>query len=263
MIRNHELQSTEIKQAPKGEIAIYSPDAYSQQRIRALEAALTAIREEIPLVVGCALFGSLSKGKELDDHTAPLSDVDALLVLDSDLLDGELPRLREDAGVMAYARGLAKQQWREPTDEDIRQAFSKIAAEEFRASWQAQFKEENAPYLECGTQLLSLKPNSPDALHSIVNNPDTVDERIGMLFGCDIDGGLKPYRREYSKYLKEGLELVGMTAQETKLSWEHIRRTLTAWLDGGVKKGGIPEDNFEQLRGTIPTTAEDAAKRYR
>lgn len=262
-MQQHEIDRSNTEYPPEGEIAIYSPDVYSQERIQALQKSTIAIRERMPYVAGCLLFGSLSKGKDLDEGTAHMSDVDTLLVFDADALNRALPTLRSDAGITMYARSLAIQQGRqEPTDEDIRQSVCVTAVGEFRNIWSGQFSKSSAPQLEIGAQQLSTDSRSPYALTNILRGKDIGVERTGMLFGCDIDGGLRMYRNEYASYLAEGLFFGGMAAEDMEDEWSKVRGALEQWLPGSEQKQNTPSENVESLLAAIPQTARDAATRY-
>ncbi len=64
-----------------------SRDEISRERLRVVKEIFEKLTQLIPIRVATSLYGSLSKGKELETTTAPASDIDLIVYIDSgDLL---------------------------------------------------------------------------------------------------------------------------------------------------------------------------------
>lgn len=85
-MNNEEKVSYKPSQTKRFEI---SHDPISRERITALTTTIKELRRKHPFVAGAILFGSLSKGKQLDENTADKSDVDFTIYLDTDRLTGD------------------------------------------------------------------------------------------------------------------------------------------------------------------------------
>ncbi len=80
-----------------------SPDAYSRERVRVLTETRKELEQEFGIPIAFSLFGSLSKGKQLTEESAPESDVDLTLFLDIDALEQNAARLFSAGGPLESA----------------------------------------------------------------------------------------------------------------------------------------------------------------
>lgn len=61
-----------------------SKDRYSRERLQALRVTIKELRSKHPFIISAVLFGSLSKGKQLNEDTEGQSDIDAVIYIDED-----------------------------------------------------------------------------------------------------------------------------------------------------------------------------------
>lgn len=100
-----------------------SRDEISRERLRVVKEIFEKLTQLIPIRIALALYGSLSKGKELETATAPASDIDLIIYIDTDNLMSNY------------------EQW-QATDERFNQLFQQNSKRKLRAL-QSQFNNRS------------------------------------------------------------------------------------------------------------------------
>lgn len=208
-----------------------SNDNESRERIGALHNAYKELCKEMPdIPLGFSLFGSLSKGRFLDEDQATRSDIDLIIYADLDNTEEPfekvksriLKKLKQKLGIPLFERSFI----------DIRRisltgnnSIMNICEETYYTDPYSEPAEEYGTYSE---------------------------QRIAGFFHLDIGGGLKKYKAEFVK------ELQAQSANnpiQANSYWEHVYYC----TNKTERKNHIPLE----LKGPLPKTLQEAISYYR
>lgn len=222
-----------------------SGDKLSRGRLRAVLEGYRQVRDALPFGFGLAIFGSLSKGKVLTEDNAHSADIDLTLFLDRDT-------------IMAGHAQLSMQdnRFREVVQEQLN-VVRKIAIGSSEAEvYQSVVYSEATRYVKerlRGCIFEKLPDNDKFCKLSIyhilldrqrlrlcLNNFNT-SIIWATLFGLDIGGGLRDYRREML------LGLQKMDGGEGKKYWENIIKSVKI----SEREGDIPQAIVRQYPPTL------------
>lgn len=261
------------------------PDEFAQERVSGIRSAIEALQSSYPEIVGCTLYGSLSKGR-----SRPESDIDMHVFLD-------VPKA-------CVAQGMLEEEWHEYVsvenidrskneqlditglhpdtrlDHTLYKPYKDIVVAELRKYVPELTDEQvknvsirpmNMEYIDevCDTLEQSWKAatqyaSEVDALHATGHGDVTVEQLRSMpswieqlilppdllyqMFHLGVGVGIRPYRDR----LLERLYAMG---DEGKYIWEVIGTGLERW-ELALSRGG------EQGRVQYPQTLAVAIKKY-
>lgn len=261
-----------------------SKDPYSRERLQALSDTIKELRLKHPFVVGAVLFGSLSKGKQLNEDIARKSDIDAVIYIDEDEARKEYPSLsggenelfnewieidnelheyydsRTDDERMFeiignYVNGLAEDSLKEKLPHHKFPKYTGIGVNTRAISTKGPnsinqtFERVFFSYLRPGDSKIEELKREIDDLESGKPTRSTVDiSYIAMPWLLDVGGGLARYRRDYIK------ELGQLDSLERELRW----KVTVAAIKYYERKGDISKS----IQNQYPQTYGEAVKYY-
>lgn len=256
-----------------------SRDLFSLDRIDAVSKINIALRNHVPFYAGIVVFGSLSKGKYLNSHTADYSDIDIRAFIDADevieqytsfadkdgIFNRELERQIEDYAsflnnmtarrtsytrqqVLAQAPFIPLRVATDYTNQQVKLGITRL------------LQPFNRPEVFTETQLIGLKGDYSlletikglQAMDPLDNNLQRIisqaTKAIALPFGLDIDGGLTKYRK--------GLidDMVELSPEDREEKWRLVNDCVQLW----ERFDDIPE----RARYFYPQTFEDAKAWY-
>lgn len=263
-----------------------SKDPYSRERLWALRDTIRELKLKHPFVVGAILFGSLSKGKQLNKDTVGQSDIDAVIYIDEDGARKEYPSLLEGENKLfselvevdneihadydgrtndekmyeligTYVNALAEDsiRGRLPHHKLFKQHSIGIGINTKSISIKGQnsinqtFERVFFSYLAPnGSKLERLKRAIKD-LESGKPERSILDiSAIAMPWLLDVGGGLAEYRKNYLMQLRE------LDSVERELRW----KTTIAAVQYYERKASIPQS----IENQYPQTYEKALRYY-
>jgi len=245
----------ESSQAKRWEI---SKDETSRERLKKLKEVHDYFREQVPgVTVALSLFGSLSKGKELNQENKNTSDVDVSVFVDYDELEENFKKILDsqpESDFIRFVRGQVEEfKYLYPKallfEDQKSKDFIKEVLKEFI---ETKFKESFG-ILPGGKDVASVvvKPISLKGESSLMqtanifyNNYFSDDEekveswsyKIARYFHLDVGGGLKKYKEAFYKELSGMLAEGGQKAEYAKSLWSRIVQV--------IKTVERPTDNF-------------------
>ena len=249
-----------------------SNDPISRERLAALTAMIKELRNKHPFVVGAILFGSLSKGKRLDENIADKSDIDFIIYLDADALianfsdfekerdskrykemeeiDEELhehydPRTKEqktlelagwyinDLAEKTFAANLPGNRQSPKGIGFLAKPISLTGDYSIHETFKRTFRSHNLEYFASRTD------NNLEPLHY---------SDVALPWGLDVGGGLVEYRKAYLTQLRE------LSKEERDLEWRVTTRIIKFY----ERQGDIPEG----FKAQYPETFDEALRYY-
>lgn len=249
-----------------------SKDQTSRERIAATKETYQNLKKAIPEVnVSFSLFGSLSKGKELEPETAAKADVDLYCFFDSedvmsrhDELYQKYPDFREyykhsrsrhKSPLLARkTRFMSNEEFINASDYLYIDAAQGMISRRLYTEFENRLGRETRPHL----LVQSISYNGLDSILNRVkrwvrlkNNPDEysrLKEQVANCFHLDVGGGLRKYRRDFL------LKLKTMDPKFAEEYWKEVDYCVR-----GVERGHyIPQSAEHQF----PQTLDEALKYY-
>lgn len=256
-----------------------SSDNESRLRIKTLIDSKHRLEEELSgsVPIGVTLFGSLSKGKELNEQSRKSADIDLCVFYDIEELqvhaleilknnpDGELvkfyqTRLNEleiaNKGMLSLSSSFnGKSDWiiytrqgkaiQAAVEDLIVSVFNKEIADQTDVNMIENFRKG-----------FHVFPIAKDGVASIFNDVYNFDEamdeprylEISKYFHLDVGGGVRPYIKSFLVQLSE------MPEEEREELWALVDRATR----NVERRGDVPE----KLDSKFPRTYEDAVKFY-
>lgn len=226
-----------------------SEDEFFRERLRALLEIYNELKEAFPSI-GFSLYGSLTKGKVLDEITKDSSDIDLSVYIDKDEL---LNRTSEDFGIMLS--GLAF--FPAHVLENIRDISQKIEALKLMIKLELARKLNIESWGLMGniTDIRVYPIQRTDVgfaelyeQHTLVKNVQEGGPRaLSKIFRLDVGGGMKAWRRFVFD------QLSAYPASDRERIWREIDTAIREH----ERKGNIPQKIEKQFPKTF-----DEAKWY-
>ncbi len=248
-----------------------SPDPDSRERVQTLYATVQEMRRTIPFFAGVTLFGSLSKGKPLDQDTAAETDIDIFAFIDH-------PALIKNAGQFAKENEYFNQEVEGAVTQDRwstsfwdilpkgQEELNIVSAEKYINDYLHYKMELDIGYglriprrLHILPQIIGLSGDYSFAhqFQIAAELPTDEDkaaafsrliEDTSPLFCLDIGGGLKPYRAAV-------IDVLSSQSKSDRTSfWSHLR-SVSIELE---RPGTVPR----RVRSQYPRTFADAVHHY-
>lgn len=231
----------ESSQAKRWEV---SKDETSRERLKKLKEIYDYFKEQVPgVTVALSLFGSLSKGKELNDQNKDNSDVDVSVFVDYGELMEKFKKILEDRPESEFVKYVKDQAEEYKSlypkalsfDSDNSKDFIKDALKEFIED---KFKEYFG-HLPSGkeTAPIIVKPiglNNESSIahtanifynHKLSGNEEAIELwtlQIARYFHLDVGGGMKKYKEGFYQELAQLLAAGGKQAEYAKSLWGSI-----------------------------------------
>ena len=209
-----------------------SEDEISRKRFAAVVKIYKEIQSLVPdIPISFVLYGSLAKGKILDEETAKVTDIDLEIFYDGEAADksDNFRYLTEDAVINRFKK--VKDDLKQ---KDIQFDISPIDGQSIDgAIFMLEFNERH------------IDSEMFDAKKGIEN----AKFRIAMLFGLSIGEALKKYRNEFLKKLSDMED-----SEEAERIWDKIK----GCVEEIERKGEIPD----KARHQFPQTLQDASSFY-
>lgn len=245
-----------------------SKDPFSRERIAAVHAAYKTLKEEVPFFAGITVWGSLSKGKALDEKTADATDIDFVIFIDRD----DYRRTIED---FAKREDFKPRKKLSGIDQDpdflerVRQGALEGGAEDYllRRTVELINANVNKPVklstkVHAGEmEFISVDSEKYDSLFSQVSGHDEAKEITKGLgpedelwlayaspFFLDVGGGLKKYRRAFIE------QLMNEPPERAEYLWGIVVNAMRHW----ERKDVIPD----RIKRSFPATFEEAKRYY-
>lgn len=253
-----------------------SPDEHSRTRVRFLRDLRTHLQAETGFEVGCALYGSLAKGKKLDRRIAARTDIDAIFYVDRDSVlqnfnsDSTPAGLKSDynfvIGRWDRALGVSMPQidFSKTQENDgqkinstlgyVNKAIKKFTLDHIREyDYNVVYPPEAFVFpiaLEGDYCVMDMIEEYEDAQkRNSEFDKNHWGLRFSLVFQLDLDGHLKKYRQAFMHQL----------AQKDPEERERIWRVVDSQMRGWERKGKIPEN----LESQFPDTFEKAYAYYK
>lgn len=249
-----------------------SHDPISRERLTAITTMVRELRKKHPFVAGAVLFGSLAKGKKLDEQTAGKSDVDLIIFIDPDELKRNYDSFEEDRDKQRF------NEW-EDVDKELHENYDPRSEDEKKLEltanyisdiakdmFQTNLPTENHPRRDIGFVVKAISLTGEHSIHekfiqtfkhhnleefaANANNDFDPAHYSGVAhpWGLDIRGGLAKYRKAYLTSLQT------FDSKERNLEWKVIMRIVKFY----ERQGNIPIG----VKGQYPETYEEALKYY-
>ena len=237
----HFRDNYEASHAKRWEI---SKDETSSERLEKLKEAFIYFKEQVPgVTIALTLFGSLSKGKELNSQNKDSSDVDVSVFVDYDELLVNFNKILDsqpESEFVKYAKDQAEEyKYLFPKSLSIGEVVSKNFIKEVLKEFVENKFLELFGHLESGkeTAPIVVKPIGLDYESSIYRtaeifynhlqsgNEDEIElwtYRMVRYFHLDIGGGLKKYKQDFYNQLAGQLARGGKRAEYAKALWGSI-----------------------------------------
>ena len=226
-----------------------SGDEISRERLKGIKEIHDYFKEQIPgVTVAVSLFGSLSKGKELDPHAAQSADMDLSVFVDYQEFEKNFKQILSEHPESGFIKFVKEQA--EDVKGFVLEPFSlstenskdflnyalwcfieKSFADRFGNLSDHTVKDKRTSYVEI--RRISLA--GPDSILSVAGNSynnkvRSSDERdkglwsieIARYFHLDIGGDMKKYRKNFYKELAGLLMAGGKKAEFAKTLWKHV-----------------------------------------
>lgn len=265
-----------------------SRDPYSRERLKAASETIRELKSRYPFVVGAVLFGSLSKGKFLNEQSAGGSDIDMAVYLDADKAGESYKKIEEENDALfvisveadsifcgsgsgldhrsederkleilgLYIGGLAEDAFKRRV---LGQSFPKYKPDMGIMIKAISFTGEYSMYEIFKKIFLSdLKADQsmPKKLEDVVKDLETDTQAyspltisdVALPWSLDIGGGLAKYRRSYLAQLQH------LDPIERDLRW----KTTIAAVKFYERQSVIPEGIQKQY----PSSYDEALKYY-
>lgn len=248
-----------------------SHDSFSRERLTAIAAMVKELRKNHPFVAGASLFGSLSKGKQLDKEAADKSDVDLIIYIDPDELKRNYDSFEQDRDKQRFNEweDIDKEfhEHYDPRSEDEKKIeltatyISDIAKDMFQTNLSA----ENQPRWDIGFVIKAISLTGEYSIHDkfiqtfehhnlddFANANNDLDPAfysdVASPWGLDIGGGLAKYRKAYLTSLQR------LDPKERELEWRVTMRVVKFF----ERQGNIPAE----IKDQYPEAYEEAVKYY-
>lgn len=244
-----------------------SHDHFSRSRLRSLLAARRVLHYEVPFFAGMSLFGSLSKGKMLDDESARTTDIDLIAYIDERRFQKTAEEFfthtpytyelhdRDGTGSMAatgdrivLVEDYVRRRTVEAVDTQLRALgsadCSTSVSVEFVGTEDSRFSLFNYVSSETWTIEQYRRNNgfSYTQAHAMASRP------IAGLFFFDIGGDLRKYRMAFMR------ELQSLPPEQRDRHWSTVWRSMRLW----ERSNQVPPD----IRHEYPETFDQAIEYY-
>ena len=224
-----------------------SEDEISRERLKGIREMHDYFKEQIPgVTVAVSLFGSLSKGKELDQSTAQSADMDLSVFVDYEEFEKNFQQIFLEHPESDFVKFVKEQA------EDVKGfvldpfSFSTPSSKDFLnyALWcfiEKSFADRFGNLSEQNTkktayvEIRKIGLSGPDSILSKATNSynnkaqsaDVADNglwsiEIARYFHLDIGGDMKKYRKDFYKEMADSLAVGGNKAEFAKKLWKHI-----------------------------------------
>lgn len=235
-----------------------SNDPFSRERIAAVHAAYKVLKKEVPFFAGITVFGSLSKGKTLDEGSADKTDMDFVIFLDRSDYERTIEEFaKRDDFIPTPMIGASKErQLRDGAMDYVRKRAVGIIRVNVShpVKLEERIRAGNAYFIDL----------DDENLDSIYNRVDFHDEgkrvtrglgpeselwlAYATPFFLDVGGGLKKYRQAFIRRLQQE------PPERAEYLWSIVLKAMKYWERNNV----IPD----RLTHSFPATFEEARKYY-
>jgi len=249
-----------------------SHDPISRERLTALVTTVRELRNNYPFVAGAVLFGSLSKGKRLDEHIAGKSDVDLIIYLDTDELKRNYENFVKDRDQEKFNEfeEIDKElhEYYDPRSEDekilelTRGYLGDVAEDTFAANLTGKKQPPKSmgfvikPISITGDYSIYETFRRVFKYHNLDNFASSVSNdleplhysAVALPWGLDVRGGMAKYRKSYLTQLQQ------LSKQERDLEWRVTMRVIKFY----ERQGDIPK----KIKGQYLNTFDEALRYY-
>lgn len=209
-----------------------SEDESSRERIKTIKEIHTYLKTQVPdVTIGFTLFGSLSKGKKLDESTARETDIDLVIFIDDSELVKNFAKMAREHPESEFIRRMQQSTPFKETDLFI--LLRLFTIETFRNRFRT---EETGQQLHLEFEEIGLKGKSSilavaDGLYKHKPKDDDSFEtewfitwsiRLSRYFHLDVGGSMKKYKDNFYQELAQRLAKGGRDAAEAESLWRNI-----------------------------------------
>jgi|GEM_PF-3947604 len=223
-----------------------SEDQFSRERIRALTEVYKELKETFPSI-GFSLYGSLTKGKVLNEHAKEVSDIDFAVYLDKDELLGNREWLVKALENTAIPRAVVI---RENLDLATAEALLRFCIE-YKLSQKLNL-DSMGQLMDTRVYALSKTEDEFDELyqkHGLAESGQPGGSRaLSKMFRLDVGGGMKSWRRFVFD------QLAHHDAADRERIWSEIDATIREH----ERKSDVPA----KIEKQFPKSFEEAKQYY-
>ena len=240
-----------------------SSDSISRERILAVKVAFETLKNEVPFFAGVTVFGSLSKGKKIDE-TNENNDIDMVVFLDRDKYDQTIDKFAKETKNFILIPMIAEIN---VIEEELKSSDLENGSEVYLVNRMREIINSNLKnkiYFHEGlmgedTRFISL--DGDDSIFSRVEEHDYCYRHLwGYIpeeslffdyaapFFLDVGGGLRKYRKSFIKKLEQ------QPLDKAEHLWDIVHKSMIYW----ERKNEIPE----KIVKSYPKTFIDAKKYY-
>lgn len=185
-----------------------SKDAYSQERLQAIKEVFQEIKNSTPFGVAFSMYGSLSKGKKLDESNYFDADIDLSIYVDEESVESNFDEFFKDSSIVdiEQKKDMVRNLIKSKVQEKLH--LLKSNGELSNNIWMYDISEDTVS----------------DLINSVTEDSNFENSfelrKICRMFHLDVGGRMKKYRKYFFEHL------LNQPAETREDLWQKVISTL-------------------------------------